>query len=216
MKRLAILVLLTAGISSGCSSEVEVSQSQRVLLFIRDGSADLEYMLKSEAAVMKDALEQSGLIVDVATTTGEGASAGEIRLEPVLKVADVLVKDYAGIIIPCMAVDDQPGSAVDPDAVDLVREAVSSGIPVAAQLGAVRILARAGVLQGRNYASYVEWDVNDFPSFEGSTHSGEGVVKDGLIITSGICPFMAREKGIEDGTEELVQALVDSMKASRI
>ena len=44
------------------------------------------------------------------------------------------------------------------------------------------------------------------------TSAGTGVVRDGLIITSGICPYMALKEKMNDGTEQLALALVAAMK----
>ncbi len=54
--------------------------------------------------------------------------------------------------------------------------------------------------------------VREIVDVEGGIHSGTGVVRDGLILTSAICPFMARQLNINDGTEELALALVEAMK----
>ena len=51
MKRLLIAVVLSTFIVS-CAKN-----TPKVLLFIRDGSADLEYMLQKEVGVMKETLE---------------------------------------------------------------------------------------------------------------------------------------------------------------
>jgi hypothetical protein len=87
---------------------------------------------------------------------------------------------------------------------------VSAGKPVAAQLGGVSALAQAGLLRGKKYASIEQ---GPSPAFGGAIYSGTGVVKDGLILTSGICPYMARARKLKDGTEELTLALVETMKA---
>ena len=59
------------------------------------------------------------------------------------------VADYAGFIMPCMAVGLFPGPPVAPEAVAIVKQAVAEGKPVAAQFGSVIILAQAGVLKGK-------------------------------------------------------------------
>jgi len=50
----------------------------KVLLFIRDGPADLEYMLQKEVGVMKETLENSGFKVAIATLDGSTLSAGSV------------------------------------------------------------------------------------------------------------------------------------------
>ena len=98
--------------------------------------------------------------------------------------------------------------------INFARNIVKEGKPVAAQLGAVLILAKAGVLNGKKYAWADEQDenVNMFPAFKGGIYSGRGVVRDGLIITSGTCPMMAKMRGHQDGTDELTRTLIEVIK----
>ena len=181
----------------------------KILLYIRDGSADLAYMLTSEFDVMKRTLEESGFNVDIAVETGNITIESYLVNTPILKASDVIVSDYRGFILPCMAV----GTNVPPEAVKMVEEAVIEGKPVAAQHSAVRILARSGALAGKRYTSYPEIDTNIWPDFKGAIYAGRGVVQDGNIITSGICPYMARMDSIQDGTKELTQKLVEVVNA---
>jgi putative intracellular protease/amidase len=204
MKRVLGLLLLSTFIFSCAKS------TPKVLLFIRDGSADLEYMLKMEAGIMKDVLERSGFKVVIVTVSGSALSAGSMQIQPDLKLVDVNVADYAGFIIPCMAAGDLNDPKIPAESVDLVRRAISAGKPVAAQLGGVWALAQAGLLKGKKYARIEQ---GPSPVFDGAIYSGTGVVKDGLVVTSGICPYMARAGKTKDGTEELTLALVETMKA---
>ena len=57
MKQL-FLLLLSAIVFASCAED-----TSKVLLFIPDGSVDLEFSLTKEAGVMKDILEQSGFEV---------------------------------------------------------------------------------------------------------------------------------------------------------
>jgi putative intracellular protease/amidase len=76
-------------------------------------------------------------------------------------------------------------------------------------LGGVTLLAKAGVLSGKKYTIVGEI----VPEFKDAIYSGSGVVKDGKIITSGICPAAAREyKGMQDGTPKLMEALIAELK----
>lgn len=214
MKRLFVLLAVTIVLVSCAKdthhrSTANDRDSSKVLLFIREGSMDLESMLRDEVRVIEATLEEAGFRVEIATITGAPMSAGSAALKPGLKTADVAMAEYAGFILPCMAVNDyevQP----DAEAVALVKEAVALGIPVAAQLGSTRTLAKAGVLNGKKYASALEFDD---PYFAGSIFSGMGIVKDGDIITSGICPYMASNEGIKDGTKDLTLALINTIRA---
>lgn len=103
------------------------------------------------------------------------------------------------------------GNYIAPGAVDMVSEAAAAGKIVAAQLNSILTLTEAGLLEGKRYAFGAEMDVSQYPLLEGATYSGNGVVRDGNILTSGICPYMARRRGVPDRTEELAQALADAI-----
>jgi hypothetical protein len=52
--------------------------------------------------------------------------------------------------------------------------------------------------------------------FKDGIYTGSGVVKDGGIITSGICPAMGREfKGMQDGTPKLMETLIAELKQAK-
>lgn len=202
MKKQITLTLLTLVMAFISISGLHSQESSKVLLIIRDGSPDLEFMLKEEVGVMKETLEAAGFKVDIATLTGEAISAGSVSLKPDLKLKDVSVLNYDGIILPCMAT----GSPIPDELIMLVKSGSSK--PIAAQVSSVKVLAQAGLLNGKKYASASE---SDNPYFEGSIYIGAGVVRDGNIITSGTCPFMTREDEGKDGTEELASALAKAI-----
>jgi protease I len=206
MKRLLIATVLCACILSYAKT------TPKVLLFMRNAqsSGDLEYMLKKEVIVMKDTLEKSGYQVVIATLDGSPFSAGSTTVKADIKLAQANVADYAGFILPCLAVPSVPEPPeVSPEAVALVKGALSAGKPVAAQLGSLWTLAKAGLLKGKKYAYAME---TKHAYFAGATFAGTGVVTDGLIITSGICPYMEQKAKMKDGTAELTLALVATMK----
>ena len=210
MKKLITLALLTLVMAFMSISGLHSQESNKVLLFIRDGSPDLEFMLKEEVGVMKETLEEAGFKVDIATLTGEPISAGSVKLKPDLKLNDVSVRDYDGFILPCMATDVD-GVYPIPDEVIMLVKGVTNK-PIAAQLGSIQILAKAGLLKDKKYASAIEFD-NSY--FEGSVLTGTGVVKDGNIITSGVCPYWARSNEMKDGTHELTITLIKAIKTSK-
>lgn len=210
MKRLLVAILLGAFVlASACAQN-----TPKVLLFMRDAktSGDLAYMLKKEVGVMKDTLQQAGFTVVVATLDGSSFSAGSTTVTTNIKVADVKVADYAGFILPCLAVPSYPEPEVSPEAIALVKNAVSAGKPVAAQTGSLWTLAKAGLLKGKRYAYAFE---EKSPHFAGATFTGTGVVRDGLIITSGICPYMALKSNAKDGTEQVALAIAAAMKEGK-
>jgi len=203
MKRILVLAALAATLAA-CAE-----RAPEVLLFMRPGSADLEYMLEHEVTVMKDTLEQNGCRVVVATLDGKSFSAGPLTVNADVRLADANVEDYAGFILPCMMVASYPEPEISQEAMDLVREAVAAGKPVAAQTGSLWTLAKAGVLEGRKYA-YAFEEKHEY--FKGATFGGTGVVVDGPVLTSGHCPHMARTMGTGDGTKELALALADAIE----
>jgi putative intracellular protease/amidase len=211
MKRLLIAILFSTFILTYAYAQ----NAPKVLLFMRNAqkSGDLEYMLKKEVGVMKDTLEKSGYKVIVATLDGSSFTAGSTTVKADIKLAEVKVAEYAGFILPCLAVPSYPAPPeVSPDAIALVKNAVSAGKPVAAQTGSLWTLAEAGLLKGRKYAYPFE-EKNTY--FAGATFAGTGVVGDGLIITSAICPYMALKTKDKDGTEQLTLALVKAMKGKK-
>ena len=182
-----------------------VKSAPKVLLFIKDGSPQLEFMLTNEVGKMIEIIKQSGFEVVVATISGEELKAGSITIKPDLRLGEVNIDEYAGFILPCMVVD-----LTSPEMITFVKAIVDKGKPIAAQVGSVFILAKAGILNGKKYAF-----VNDqgmAPDFKGAVYSGYGVVQDGLIITSGTCPWMAKTTGHTDCTAALSIALIDVIK----
>ncbi len=204
MKRLFILFVLF-GILVSCAKN-----APKVLLFIRNGSPHLEYMLTKEVGTMRKILEQSGFEVTIATLSGDALRTDSTSLIPHIKLGKANITDYAGFILPCMATDSIPSEAVA-----FVKEVVKNGKPIAAQLGSVIILARAGVLNGKKFAFAEEKDINAsmYPEFNDGIFSGKGVVQDGIIITSGTCPWMAKAMNYKDGTEELTRVLIKTLKS---
>ena len=191
----------------------------KVLMIPREGySADLKFMLEKEVWTMRLMLMRAGFKVEAATASGTTIVSPGIDLKPDLRLDEVKVADYEGFIMPCMAVGNRPGPPVAPEAVAIVKQAVAEGKPVAAQFGSVTILAQAGVLKGKKYALFSNpLKANPMQSFidsrfDGAIYSGRGVVQDGIIITSGVCPFMEKAFGRPDGTAKLTQAFIAELK----
>lgn len=206
MKRLFCLFLLSSILVSFDKD------APKILLYMEGESMQLQYMLIHEVGKMKGILKQAGFEVITATLSGEILKTDSVTLKPDLKLSEVNVNNYAGFIMPCMAVGD---TIVSSDEINFVKKVVKAGKPIAAQLGAVLILGKAGVLKGKKFAFLDEKDenVNMYPVFKSGIYSGKGVVKDGNIITSGVCPWMAKEKGYKDGTDELTRTLINVIKA---
>jgi putative intracellular protease/amidase len=167
----------------------------------------LNYTLRAEVGVMKQILEQSGFTVVIATVSGDPLETDSITVTPDLKLSNVRVMDYSGFILPCM----HAGASleeVDPQAVLMVKQAVLENKPIAVQHASIMTLAKANVLHGKQYAYHAEVSVDDNQNFERSVYRGKGVIRDGNIITSGICPYLGMLWEIEDGTEQLTRLLI--------
>ncbi len=209
----AVMILLAGTISF--SSQALGQESSKVLMIPREGySADLDLMIKMEVGVMTILLKNAGFGVDIATTSGQPIVGPAQKIEKVLKLSEIDVGKYAGVIMPCMAVGMFPGPPVSPEAVAVVKKAVADGKPVAAAANSSIILADAGLLKGKKYA-YIADPLKTTgtrkttdPRFVDAIYSGPGVVQDGKIITSGVCPNLEKMYGMQNGTIELTQKFI--------
>jgi putative intracellular protease/amidase len=191
----------------------------KVLLIPREGySSDIELMLNKEVRVMSRMIRMAGYKVEVATASGMTIVSPGMDLKPDMRLDKVKKEEYAGFIMPCMAVGGIPGPPVAPEAVAIAKYAAAEGKPLAAQYGSVIILAQAGVLKGKKYAFFSDplkpapWRKITDPRFKDAIYSGRGVVQDGNIITSGTCPLLERMSGLPDGTANLTQAFMAELK----
>jgi putative intracellular protease/amidase len=206
-KLLPILLSVTLVISCG-------KDAPKVLLFITDGSRDLELMLTKEVLVMKEALEQSNFEVVITSISGELISVDSVLIEPDLKLSDVSIADYSGFIFPCMAPPWEKMNNLNPDVASFIEMISAEDKPMAAQTLSVADFANAGVLVDKEYAFTIEPDVKEYPDFKGGIYTGEGVIQDGNIITSGTCPWKARKYGVQDGTRQLTQLFIEAVRAN--
>ncbi len=196
MKRLLVLFVLS------CLFLSFEKSATKVFIFVKEESPQMEFMMTNEVGKMIEILKQSGFEVTTATISGKEVKAGTVTFKPDLKLSDVKIEDYAGFLFPCMVSD-----YASPEVIAFAREAVNKGKPVAAQAGGVVILAKAGLLYGKKYT--LNADAGDNPDFKGGIYNGTGVVQDGIILTSGVCPWIAKETSFPDGTAKLSQTLID-------
>ena len=209
MKRIQLLAVLSLACMGASAFQHLSAQETKVLLVTKGGtSADLEYVLTQEVGVMKTMLQDAGFQVVIASPSVEPLVGGTTTVTPDVELAEVKMADFAGIIMPCTALEAEPEL---PELEALIQEAVASGKPVAAQLGSVVHLARAGVMDGKRFA-YVEEFLSEAPGLEGSVYGGQGVVEEGNILTGGVCPYAARMLEIEDTTPALTQAFISKIK----
>jgi putative intracellular protease/amidase len=202
MKKIALMLMLIIILQSFQTSK------PKVLMYIQDNSVDLNFMLTNEAAKMKQILEQAGFDVDIASISGEILKTESLTLKPDILLSKVDIRKYSGFIVPCMAPND---TIVTIQEKNFIKEVIKEGKPIAAQTSAVLILAESAVLKGRKFAME-ENLLNLSPEFKNAVYSGIGVVQDGIIITSGTCPMMAKMTGIKDGTAELTNKLIQTIK----
>jgi len=187
MKQLFLLLLsLTLFVSCG-------KDNPKVLLFITDGSRDLELMLTKEVIVMKEILEQSSFEVVITTLSGETISVDSVVIEPMAPPWDKIYN---------------PNSEV----VAFIKKISTEGKPMAAQTLSVADFAKAGVLVDKKYAFTIDPDLNEYPEFKGGIYSGEGVIQDGNIITSGTCPWKTRKYDKPDGTRKLTELFIKAIR----
>jgi putative intracellular protease/amidase len=216
MRRLLIFVVAVLAIPSLVLGQPTAPKSVpggKILLIIRDAKlaepAYLDWMITNEAVVMKETLKKAGYEVEIASPTGELWGTATRSLKPDRKLSAVNVADYEGLVIPCLGIES---NELHPDLATVIKSAVAKGKAVAAQNAGVAMLAKAGVLSGKKYAAL---DLT-VPELKSGIYSGSGVVKDGKILTSGICPGMAREyKGMQDGTPKLMEALITELNQAR-
>ncbi len=198
---LLTVMLLLVGASGGYSAT-----KGKVLLLPREGSADTDFMLEKEIGVMVQMLTLAGYGYDVATSSGKTIKGSQHELRVDLRISEVNLANYLGLLMPCMAAGGVPSWHSSPDQIALVKAADALKLTVAAQASSVIILAEAGILLGKKYAYY--WDPTGLnKGFDGSIYSGTGVVQDRNIITSGNCPYVTIEYGKShvDGTKELTE-----------
>jgi len=222
MRKVTILVIMVLVIGALSLPWPAFGQSSsKVLIIPREGySADLDLMIKMEIGVMRVLLKNAKLDVDIATSSGLPIVGLTEKVTDLKWLRNVNVDDYAGVIIACMAVGGatQPPPATPPEAIAIVKKALSDGKPVAANGNAPNVLAEAGVLKGKKY-SYLRDPLVPtatipftLPAFKDAIYSGSGLVQDGQIITSGICPTIEKTLGMENGTVRLTKAFITAVK----
>ncbi len=185
------------------------TKSNKVLLVLSETSYDMDYMLEHEISVDVDMLKEAGFEPVLASRTGVVLGT-TYKITPDLKLADVKVADYVGVMFPCMATAFI--YPIYPEPMRVAQEAAALKKPIAAQVHGTFTLIQAGVMEGKQYTMIDELTGTMYAP--NSIYKGEGIVQDGNIITSGICPFMARETGKTDGTRELVQKFIDYLKST--
>jgi putative intracellular protease/amidase len=208
-----IIVVIIAG-SILFSLQAFGQSGRKVLLIPREGySTDLDLMIEKEVGVMTSLLKKAGYEVDIATPSGKSILGSYQKIEKVARLSEINLDNYSGVMLACMAMALR--SPVSPEVVAVVKKALADGKPVAAAANSNIILAEAGLLKGKKYARFADplvepepgWPDPD-PRFKGAIYSGKGVVQDGQIITSAVCPALSSVTVMQDGTAELTQKFI--------
>lgn len=218
MKRVMVILVVSLSILTSFTLAIAVD-IPAVLLILRDGMPQyLDTMLTKEVEVMNSMLERSGFRVVAATTAGLPTKGSSASFTPNLKLSEVRIDDYEGVIIACMGGGALPYTAVSPKAVSIVKTAVAKGQPVAASHGSVIIIAEAGVLVGKRYGYWVDpLGLGRAPDdrFTGAIYGGTGLVQDSNIITCGVCPQVSIDQGLPDCTVALTQAFISALTTKK-
>ena len=204
---LTIMIFAVTGVIS-LESQVYGQSAKKVLMFLRDGeSFDLDLMLKMEVGTMTMLLKKAGFQVDVASSSGQPLAGPHEKIEKVMRLSEIKLDDYMGIIIPCLNIRK---GTVTPEAVAVIKKALADGKPVAAPMSAITILAGADLLKGKKYAFFDDPLKRQSPDlrFADAIYSGRAPVQDGNIITSGGCPATERYLGVQNRNFELTQTFI--------
>jgi putative intracellular protease/amidase len=211
----AVMVILAGVISF--SPQAFGQGDSKILMIIREGSShDPDLMIKMEVGTMNVLLKKAGFGVDMASLSGQDISGPARKIEKLMRLSEVKLDDYVGVIIPCMGITEPIAS---PEMVAMIKDALAKGKLVASVNGAVPVLAKAGVLKGKKYAFYAGPADSDFGKYfvitdlEGAIYSGQGVVQDGKIITCGGCPSSESNRGIQNRTFELTQTFIAAIRS---
>ncbi|MEZ5541190.1 MAG: DJ-1/PfpI family protein [Pseudomonadota bacterium] len=148
----------------------------RVLVPLAQGCEELE------AVTVIDLLRRAGITVDSAGLDGRPVrgSRGTV-LVPDITLDEALARDYDMIVLP----GGLPGAdhlRDDARIIELVARLAEQERYTAAICAAPRVLARAGVLDGRRATSFP--GALDVASVPGIDYCDEPVVRDGTVITS--------------------------------
>ena len=221
MKKILIFLLFTI-VSATIVHAQNSLNTKTVLLIAQETSLDMDLMLSKEVTPIVDLIKKAGYRIVIASESGKVISGFSNSITPDIRLSDVDPMQYAGIIVPCMGVEEHTPT-MRTIGVEIIRKAIAQKVPVAAQKAGVELVALAGGLDGKQFALQKD-DVSSggiYDSGDGmydlaptAIYKGTGVVRDGLIITSGTCPYMAKERNLPDGTVELTKQFLHMLSVA--
>lgn len=204
----SLIILLIFSISS-------FGQIPKILLLVPEDNPDYlvsDMIFNIEAGAMVRMLEDAGYEVDVATGSGQRLTAGQNSFMPEYRFTEINVDDYVGLILPSVRASKR--EKYSEGATDIIRQIHMQRKPIAAQAYGIVWLGEAGVLSGKKF-SFVSANVNSIRLKnrlkDGVLIGNRPIVKDGNIITSGVCPDTSRKFNLPDGTEWLTKALIKEL-----
>ncbi len=150
---------------------------------------------ETEFKVSKDILEKEGAKVVVASRTLSPATGGNLKVQPDIEIADIHVQDFDAVVfIGGIGVSEYVD---DYQAHKIAKDTIKYNKILAAICMAPRVLANAGLLEGKKATSAHRYDIEA----KGAICINKPVARDGNIITAN-GPNAAKEFG-----EEIVSAL---------
>jgi transcriptional regulator GlxA family with amidase domain len=204
MKRYWVLIIAVVVVLLiySCSSPKE-----KVLVLLRESSEAMNMMIENEFKPIEKALTKAGYIVETASETRKEIGTENSRMKSQFSINSVNIKEYIGVVIPCMAAGGT-NNEIPQGAIDLIITANNQGILLAAQQSGVILLGKAGILMNKKFTIVEE----SKDLIQGGIYQGTGVVQDGNITTSGICPYLHSETSAKDGTLEMINLFIKQLK----
>jgi hypothetical protein len=185
------------------------NSKDKVLILLRETSDDMNMMIENEIRPIEKALTKAGYIVETTSENRTEIGTGNSRMKSQFSISSVNIEKYIGLVIPCMAAGGTKNE-IPIGAIDLIINANKRGIALAAQQSGVLLLGKAGILMNKKFA-IVEGSKD---LIEGGIYQGTGVVQDGYITTSGICPYLHSASGAKDGTLAMIKLFITQLKSN--
>jgi protease I len=202
MKGRVLILILIILISSGCAiqeivlegknqltqpavsnvsnqtQEIEPGNMPKVIFIIAQTNFRDEELEKP-----KQILESAGYGVDVASITNEHAIGmlGAV-VKPDLAVKDVNISDYALIVV--VGGSGAPQLANHPEVLNLLEQAKASNKKLAAICRGPMVLAKGGVLQGKQATVFKDLDSVSALESGGATFIDQKIVVDNGLVTA--------------------------------